>query len=70
MTDTQGKKLMHMLNAVAMKRQRGLLGWANDSDSRSDDKAKGWAGIYVCDVAGPSFHESVRCTFHVLNITS
>ncbi|KAL6883394.1 hypothetical protein ACP4OV_010808 [Aristida adscensionis] len=27
------------------KRRRVLLGWANESDSVPDDKAKGWAGI-------------------------
>ena len=29
------------------KRRRVLLGWANESDSVPDDKAKGWAGIHV-----------------------
>ena len=29
------------------KRRRVLLGWANESDSVPDDKAKGWAGIQV-----------------------
>ncbi|CAN6251795.1 unnamed protein product [Urochloa humidicola] len=29
------------------KRRRVLLGWANESDSVSDDKAKGWAGIHA-----------------------
>ncbi|XP_066321729.1 beta-fructofuranosidase, cell wall isozyme-like [Miscanthus floridulus] len=29
------------------KRRRVLLGWANESDSVPDDKAKGWAGIHA-----------------------
>ncbi|KAL6643024.1 hypothetical protein ACP70R_021205 [Stipagrostis hirtigluma subsp. patula] len=29
------------------KRRRVLLGWANESDSVADDKAKGWAGIHA-----------------------
>ncbi|KAJ1279392.1 hypothetical protein BS78_04G152700 [Paspalum vaginatum] len=29
------------------KRRRVLLGWANESDSVTDDKAKGWAGIHA-----------------------
>jgi beta-fructofuranosidase len=37
----------------SVKRQCILLGWANEFDSGSDDKANGWAGIYVCDVVAP-----------------
>jgi beta-fructofuranosidase len=38
-----------------VKQQRILLGWANESDSGSNHKAKGWAKIYICDVATPHF---------------
>nr|P49174.1 RecName: Full=Beta-fructofuranosidase, cell wall isozyme; AltName: Full=Invertase; AltName: Full=Sucrose hydrolase; Flags: Precursor [Zea mays]AAA64487.1 invertase [Zea mays]prf//2118364A cell wall invertase [Zea mays] len=30
-----------------VERRRVLLGWANESDSVPDDKAKGWAGIHA-----------------------
>jgi Glycosyl hydrolases family 32 N-terminal domain len=45
------------------KGRRILCGWTNESDSSSDDVAKGWAGIHV-SMYSPNF----KCSFRKIYI--